>query len=129
MAKKLEDRRDPIFVVVLKVSYYIKKRGWHENQSDGMRHKQKESTVYNRAWNQLEATRGGRGAPQRVLPRIPKASTSRFALPPAYATDDDNGLGPKDRDHERRMQWAARVCGWVEHMRFMLQRASDRHEK
>ena len=49
MAKKLEDRRDPIFVVVLKVSYYIKKRGWHENQSDGMRHKQKESTVYNRA--------------------------------------------------------------------------------
>ena len=43
-----------------KVSYYIKKRGWHENQSDGTRHKQKESTVYNRAWNQLEATRGGR---------------------------------------------------------------------
>jgi hypothetical protein len=36
----------------------IKKRGWHENQSDGTRHKQKESTVYNRAWNQLEATRG-----------------------------------------------------------------------
>ena len=29
---------------VLKVSYFIKKRGWHENQSDGTRHKQKEST-------------------------------------------------------------------------------------
>mgnify|MGYP007078118871 CR=1 FL=1 len=46
--------------VILKVSYFIKKRGWHENQSDGTRHKQRESTVYNRVWNQLEATRGGR---------------------------------------------------------------------
>ena len=40
---------------LLKVSYFIKKRGRHENQSDGTRHKQKESTVYNRAWNQLFA--------------------------------------------------------------------------
>ena len=53
-------RFDASFKCVLKVSYFIKKRGWHENQSDGTRHKQKESTVYNRAWNQLEATRGGR---------------------------------------------------------------------
>ena len=96
---------------LFEVSYFIKKRGWHENQSDGTRHKQKESTVYNRAWNQLEATRGARGAPQRVLPRIPKAGTSRFALPPAHATDDDNGLGPKDRDHERRMQEGELFCG------------------
>ena len=59
---------------LLKVSYFIKKRGWHENQSDGTRHKQKESTVYNRAWKQLEATRGGQGAPQRVLPRITRES-------------------------------------------------------
>ena len=84
--------------------------------------------MYNRAWNQFEATRGDSSASDRA-PLIPKAGTSRFALPPAYATDDDNGLGPKDRDHERRIQWAARVCGWVEHMRFMLQRASDGHKK
>ena len=62
------------------MSYYIKKRGWYENQSDGTRHKQEESTVYNRAWNQLEATRGGRGAPQRVLPLFPKAGMSKGIL-------------------------------------------------
>ena len=28
-------------IALLKVSYYIKKRGWHENQSDGTRHKHK----------------------------------------------------------------------------------------
>ena len=26
---------------VLKVSYFIQKRGWHENESDGTRHKQR----------------------------------------------------------------------------------------
>ena len=50
----------PVALVIL-----LKRAGYThtQNQSDGTRHKQKESTVYNRAWNQLEATRGGRGAP------------------------------------------------------------------
>ena len=34
------------------------------------------------------------------LPTTPKASTSRFALHPAHATDDDNGLGPKERKEQ-----------------------------
>ena len=77
MFTSLPSALSPLFYVFLKVSYYIKKRGWYENQSDGTRHKQEESTVYNRAWNQLEATRGGRGAPQRVLPLFPKAGMSK----------------------------------------------------
>ena len=55
--------------------------------------------MYNRAWNQLEATRGDGSASERT-PLIPKAGKSRFALPPAYPTDDDNGLRPKDRESE-----------------------------
>ena len=89
-------------VCVLRVSYFIKKRGWHENESDGTRHKQRRARYITGRGINLRPPEGG-GARLREGSResLRVGATSRFALPPAHATDDDYGLGPKERREQR----------------------------
>ena len=58
-----------------------------------------------RAWNQLEATRRDGSASER-------APLIRFALSPAYATEDDNGLGPTEIMSGRCNGRRAFAGGW-----------------